>query len=222
MNEGVIIYKAEQRIVADTDYLQYYTLNHIQPAGRLKNSPAGLLFLSDAVLSPKQTILLTQFNNCHLLILPIVGGIEINHLKAPENFVGAEQFYWKPFNEQLSVTNLFDQNEVSCLFLGFEHGTEKNPKEQIGTIDFSQRNNLTCFIANSSLKISTGIFDGRAETLYQTSAGNNHVFCFVIRGVFEVNGRLLHPKDGLSFTGTAEIDLEALAENSIILIIELE
>lgn len=50
----------------------------------------------------------------------------------------------------------------------------------------------------------------------------NSLFVFIIQGVFEVQGRLLHARDGLGLWNEAnEIELEALSNDAIILLIEL-
>ena len=44
---------------------------------------------------------------------------------------------------------------------------------------------------------------------------------FVIEGAFEVQGTLLHARDGLALWGTDKLEKEALSNDAIILLIEL-
>ena len=46
-------------------------------------------------------------------------------------------------------------------------------------------------------------------------------FVFVIEGAFEVQGTLLHERDGLALWKTEEVEMEALSNEAIILVIEL-
>jgi hypothetical protein len=46
-------------------------------------------------------------------------------------------------------------------------------------------------------------------------------FAFVVAGAFEVEGRLLHQNDGLALWNTSVIELEALSENVVILVVEV-
>lgn len=50
----------------------------------------------------------------------------------------------------------------------------------------------------------------------------NSLFVFVIQGVFEVQGRLLHARDGLGLWDEEnEVELEALSNDAIVLLTEL-
>ena len=70
--------------------------------------------------------------------------------------------------------------------------------------------------------VSIGKFSARNEAIYKMQNEQNHLFVFVIEGVFEVQGMLLQSKDGLGLRNEGEgIELEALSNDSIVLIIEL-
>ncbi len=65
-------------------------------------------------------------------------------------------------------------------------------------------------------------FAGRKEAVYKISRQKNSVFAFVIQGAFEVQGRLLHARDGLGlWDDTNLIELEALSNDAIVLLVEL-
>ena len=67
--------------------------------------------------------------------------------------------------------------------------------------------------------ISIGKFSGRGETIYKSSSGKC-CFLFVIAGAFEAEGRLLHERDGLALFDTNEIEMEALSNDAMMLLIE--
>jgi redox-sensitive bicupin YhaK (pirin superfamily) len=69
--------------------------------------------------------------------------------------------------------------------------------------------------------VSIGKFSGRAETTYKLTSENSGLFVFVIEGAFELEGRLLHARDGLALWEIKEVELEALSNDAIILLIEL-
>jgi hypothetical protein len=74
--------------------------------------------------------------------------------------------------------------------------------------------------------ISIGKFSGRAETDYRPKNKEAGLFVFVIEGAFEVEGRLLHARDGLAIEQADEsdsyrIEMEALSNDAVILTIEL-
>jgi quercetin 2,3-dioxygenase len=221
MDEVVRIYKAYQRTVTNKDYAQLHSLNNGESRKDDNKSFLDLYFIDDIFLAPSKTISLSQYNDYQLLLLPIIGGVELAQLPTENNFIGAEQFFWKQKHSELTVTNSYEENDINFLCLAFLSNKIVDLKEHIGAINFAQKNNLITFINLSSLKISVGIYDGRWEKSYYTMKNSKGIFCFVIRGVFEVNGRLLHPRDGLSFISVAEIDMEALSDGAIILVVEL-
>lgn len=47
------------------------------------------------------------------------------------------------------------------------------------------------------------------------------VFVYILSGVFEVQNRLLHMRDGLSLRNLEEVEFEALAQDSVILLAEV-
>ncbi|MEJ7680775.1 MAG: hypothetical protein WKG06_23570 [Segetibacter sp.] len=49
--------------------------------------------------------------------------------------------------------------------------------------------------------IAMAKFTGREEAVYTLKNEQNHLFVFIIQGVFEVQGRLLHARDGPWFVG---------------------
>ena len=69
--------------------------------------------------------------------------------------------------------------------------------------------------------VSIGKFSGRGETIYKLPNRNSGLFAFVIEGAFEVEGRLLHARDGLTLWETEEAEMEALSNDAIVLLIEL-
>ena len=68
-----------------------------------------------------------------------------------------------------------------------------------------------------------GRYAGRAEDSYQPRERKNGVFVFVLSGVFEVQNRLLHQRDGLSLTNVqnGEVDFEALSNDAVLLLLEV-
>lgn len=69
--------------------------------------------------------------------------------------------------------------------------------------------------------LSLGRFMGRQEAAYQVQQAGNGLFAFVIAGAFELEGRLLHEKDGVALWEAAEIELEALSNHALVLVVEL-
>jgi len=47
------------------------------------------------------------------------------------------------------------------------------------------------------------------------------LYCFVLAGTFEIDGRLLHNRDGIALTATEKIEMEALSDHALLLTVEL-
>lgn len=56
--------------------------------------------------------------------------------------------------------------------------------------------------------------------IHHVNSNKKGVFAFVIEGAFEIQGRLLEAKDGLALWNDNEIEMEALSNGAIILLIE--
>ncbi|WP_188556306.1 pirin family protein [Hymenobacter glacieicola] len=69
--------------------------------------------------------------------------------------------------------------------------------------------------------LSLGRFAGRQEALYRPAQAGTLVFAYVLAGAFEAEGRLLHAKDGLAVWDVAEVELEALSNNALIVMLEV-
>ena len=63
---------------------------------------------------------------------------------------------------------------------------------------------------------------GREDGVYSLKNPQNGVFVFVIEGAFEVQNRLLEPRDGLAISAVEAIEFEALSNNAIILFLEIK
>ena len=69
--------------------------------------------------------------------------------------------------------------------------------------------------------LSLGRFTGRQEALYQPRRPDSLFFAYVLAGAFEIEGRLLHAKDGLALWQVAETELEALSNNALVVVLEV-
>lgn len=205
MTEDIIIYKAQE-----------YVAGNISDCRRF----LGISFCREIILQPGEGISFSECGIHQLFILPVVGGVTIEDKESPAIFIGAEQYYWAVDNQSMRISNPYPENAISCIIIGFRNRRTVAATSAFGTIDFGKRNWLATIIDFRHLKISIGIFDGRKEALYTRSADGKGLYCLVIRGVFEVAGRLLHPKDALSFIRQKEIGIEALSEDAIILCVE--
>jgi redox-sensitive bicupin YhaK (pirin superfamily) len=66
-----------------------------------------------------------------------------------------------------------------------------------------------------------GIFDKSITASYTVQKSGNGVYFFIISGSFEINGQQVGTRDGLGITGTSELTITALENNSEILVMDV-
>ena len=94
--------------------------------------------------------------------------------------------------------------------------------EKTTTFDFmNNKNQLLAYFSNQTDFGFIGQYDGRKESVYTLKNPQNGIFVFVIEGVFEVQNRLLHARDGLALPDISEIELEALSNDAVVLLLEI-
>jgi hypothetical protein len=152
---------------------------------------------------------------CAVLLLPLVGGVELT-TKEGVKFVEAGEvgyiFLWP--GEQLSVENPYEAELVNYLEVWFSGSTSsiQNSWEKFNLEN--PKNTLTSLLTTGWI----GKYDGRYDDTLVLAKPTN-CFVFVINGVFEVQNRLLEPRDSVVLLETQEVEFEALANDSILLII---
>jgi hypothetical protein len=136
-----------------------------------------------------------------VVIIPLVGDVITNQRIGP----GQIQVTTNP-----TITNPYKEELVNYLIIGI--------KGKAGVYDFNLINNN---IQSPIPGIQLGKFDGRKDGIHKLSQTSGGAFVFAIEGAFEVQNRLLHPRDGLALTDITEIEFEALSNEAILLMIEV-
>lgn len=168
-----------------------------------------------------------------IYLIPIVGARACNIIAEDENLINAGEIFLSTLdpNTSLWVTNPYDSELINFIVCKIDtthslkssyeklrFDVNKNQNYLVSITAEAQRNRAT-FCQHPILSI--GKFTGRKEAIYQPETAESKVFSLVIQGVFEVHGRLLHPRDGLALWDVSgEIALEALSNEAIVLLIE--
>ena len=63
---------------------------------------------------------------------------------------------------------------------------------------------------------------GREEVAYKLQDQQRGVFGFVLQGAFEVQYKLMETRDGLALWNAKEIEIEALSNEALIMLIEMD
>lgn len=136
-----------------------------------------------------------------VMLIPLVGDIITDQRISP----GQLQIIHNP-----TIRNPYQEELINYLLIGIE--------AQPVVVDFSfEQNSLTKLVGGNYI----GKFDGRRDCVHKLSKEAYGAFVFILEGAFEVQNRLLHPRDGLALWNLDGVEFEALSNEGILLLIEV-
>lgn len=229
------IFLADERGCTETGWFRSYnTFNFGKYQNEFKQPFEGLCVLKDDTLSGGKSFKLTIEETTLVLLLPIVGAVSFKDSNRKEGIVNSRelQLLYSIKASTIELSNPYENDLINFLQLWIKlpvSSTESISELLPFNLD-ENRNQLIPISANSTSwvgdeashpTIKIGKFTGREEAVYKTSNKQNSVFVFVIQGAFEVQGRLLHARDGLALWNEPnDIELEALSNDAIVVFIE--
>lgn len=181
-----------------------------------RTSFGGQYELQDITLASGESMQLQVAENTTIALLPTVGAIHIEK----EGLLEAGQVQLLK-GAATVISNPYEHELVNYLQLSFKNATAEN---ELYSFDISKGQLTDLFAASMEgglLFASIGKFSGREEVVYETYQQGNGVFVFVIQGAFEVQYRLLETRDGLALWDVEQIEIEALSNDAILLLVEL-
>jgi len=224
---AVTIYLAEQRGItqADQTYRSWHTFNYGDYQNPHREAPGALRAFNEDTLAGGQRMVHQAAEAVDILLLPLVGGItvEVDNGKSPQ-YVEASNLLSLHLSagDKYIVGNPFEADLVSYLHLVVRRTTLKTGLA-LHPFDLGQYSNSLLKLAevDNGYQFLIGQFDGRVELNQTLDGAFKNSYIFIIDGVFEVQNRLLYSRDGLFLKQVQEFDFEALANNSIILVLNL-
>lgn len=221
------IYLAEQRgCTQSADYRSFHTLNFGGYQHESRRPFGNLTVFNDDTLRAGKGHTITVAEPTELLLLPVVGGIELVDALGESVFLGAgELFHFTAFPEQAyRIENPFETEAVNFLVIGLKADLTVSGHSgsfPATTFDLTTRNQLNSLFTASNARVYIGKYGGRQQGTHPVSDPQKALFAFSIEGAFEVQNRLLHPRDGLALRNTGELEFEALSNDAILLIMEV-
>lgn len=221
------IFLDDQRGFTQNDIQQRYCTFNFGDFRREGKEPfCNLYTLNDEVLSAGSVSKQTALHNNYLLLVPITGSIiYTDNIRWLELEPGEALMVPMIEGTDFKISNSYPTNwvnylriEIKCdgLFAGmaarFRFDLEERPGQLIPLINS----------AALPFKLHIGRFAGREEAVYCPANQSSKTFSFVIAGAFELQNRLLHERDGLALWDAGCVEAEALSNNAILLIIELQ
>lgn len=161
-----------------------------------------------------------QSSSGRRVVLPLVGAVQAT-VDGVSKEVRSEQVFAIPAGSSCLLTNLTDQPVTVALFsLNGTAGAAEPEVKQISLKSHDELVGVNLFDAKAACRMSVGVYRSRSETIYKCRDNSTEVLLFVVNGSFEVEGRLIEYRDSLVLWDKTEIELEALADDSIICILE--
>jgi quercetin 2,3-dioxygenase len=184
---------------------------------------------NEDTLAAGKSIKMRVEENIEVIILPLVGTLFFKDGLGNSNYINPGQLQLFSAAKQMSyeISNPFENGElVNFLQIWlYKNKSVFTVKTQLFNFDLLQINQLQSIISPANLQQSAycyiGKYQGRKKGEYILKNKKNGIYAFVIEGVFEVQDRLLHTKDGLAMWDAEEIDFEALSNGAILLLLEI-
>lgn len=217
------MFLASERGHTETNRFRSYNTFNFGGYRHAHKSPFGALYvLNDDTLAGNQEIQQTVEEDSDIVLIPVVGATRYKDSQGHESMVhaGEVQVQNLPRGATLSVANPFEQELVNFLQLWIKQPGRpaKTPANASFDLD-SHRNQLLTLSASPVVRM--GKFTGREECVYQRTQSAHGLFVFVLEGAFEVQYRLLEARDALALWNLEEIEIEALSNDAILLVMEI-
>ncbi|WP_421830304.1 pirin [Larkinella sp.] len=223
------IYLSDQRgCTQSADHRSFHTFN-FGPYQHESRQPFGALTVfNDDTLRAGTSHTLAVGKPTEVVIIPVVGGIELVDGFGESVFLGAGEVFHLTVlpGQEYQISNPFETEAVNYLLVGLDadpSGFESSERFPLTAFDLQTRNQLVpIFYSLDRNKLGfIGKYEGRQEGGYTLRNAQKRAFVFAIEGAFEVQDRLLHPRDGLALWHLDTVEFEALSDDAIILVLEV-
>lgn len=225
MTSSAHIYLADQRgrlVTAQQQRLSTLNFGAYAAEGR---APFGRLrAFNEEALAPGQAVALPVAEATLLVLLPITGAVGYRGAAGLAGTADVEQVLvlHLPAGSTLHLHNPYPDAVITVLHLWLAPEAP-GAAAQTFAYHFAQlANALAELVPLGPLPfgLHLGRFQGRREATHLVGAGNA-VFAFVLAGAFELQNCLLHPGDGLGLRNCTRVELEALSNDALVLLLEL-
>lgn len=217
------IYLADARRQRQTKGYHCWSVFNAENYQEKTSTILGTLFLFNyQILAPNHSTTMVTHADCIYYILPLYGGIHLEDEHYNEKLILSQKIEQiVPENPaKFEISNPFEEN-ISFLTIAFKQQTNKL-KNQLLSFNFKENNKLIPIFENKIACTYIGNFDGRKEAAYPLKNKQNSIFVYIIQGAFEFENRLLEAGDALSLKEIEAVEWEALSENALLLLIEIQ
>jgi len=220
------IFLADERGLTETSALKRYSTFNFEKYYSEHKEAFGNLFLcnDESIVGGKVTFFLCKEDSLQIFI-PITGGIDI--VANGKEFAletGQVQVLNMGKGEVLEISNPYQKDTINYMQFGIKTDMFlMRASEMLFKFDFEKNQSQLLEIISSPklpVKLSAGFFAGREKAVYKMQSQNHQFYAFIIDGGFEIEGRLMHARDGLALWDSEQVELEALSNNAIVVVLE--
>jgi quercetin 2,3-dioxygenase len=223
-SKGKIFLSAERGLVQSETRRCYSCFNSADYQQAHKEPFGDLYVLNDITLAGGESFHLQMEEDSLVLMLPVVGAIAYRDAWGDEMLVNAGQIQTLnlPKGMQIELTNPYKDELINFLQIAIRKPVQSGRAlSEITDFDMEGGDKiLKEIVSRDAVSVLLGKFDGRQEAIHHVNDHKRGLFAFVIEGAFEIQGRLLEAKDGLALWNDHDIEMEALSNGAIILLIE--
>lgn len=224
-SKGKIFLAAERGVNELEWYRSYNTFNFGRYQHQHKAAVGTFYVLNEDTLAGGKSIKMIIEDESCIILIPVVGAIEYADNLGNTGIVqaGGAQVLNIPKDGFIQISNPYESDLVNFLQLWFKTGdliSYITPQLFSFDLDHNKNQLLSLFNSLNAPFGYIGQFDGRAETTYRVNNPDHVLFAFVIEGKFEVQYRLMHARDGLALWDVKKVEIEALSNDAIILLLE--
>jgi hypothetical protein len=224
------IYLSKHRGCSQTDWHRsYHTFNFGSYFNEHKRTFNNLRTLNDDTLKASSTIKHQVQDDILVLLVPLVGALEYkNSLGIQGSLDVGQSLIFPAFKgTEFEISNPYNNELINYLHLELTGGKEQSNTPVVAEFDLNtHENKLVPFFADGYennpgiASIHLGKFNGREEGTHAVKHSAQGIFVFIVEGAFEVQNRLLQPRDGLALWNIDQIEFEALSNDAIMLVVE--
>lgn len=227
-----IFLSAERGHNESVAFRSYSTFNFGKYFNSNKEAFGALYVLNDDTIAGGCSAKMVMDRDCYIVFIPLVGGIDYSDSMGDSFYISAGEVFMlhAPRGLVIALTNPYEDAMVNYLHLRVDMKAYTQRKIPfIFSADLeAKRNNFTEIISPVICRdpvlpfaISLARLHGRTDALYTLRDAFGGFYAYSIQGAFEVQYRLLQPRDGLALWNVKEIEAEALSNDAILLIVEL-
>lgn len=220
------IHLSYQRGYTETGILQRYCSFNYGTYFNEHRKPLGCLrVFNEEVLAGGEATCFQAEKAGYAIFIPITGELILQGDKYGSQVIDIGQVYLHHSfpGELLTMRNEYPADKINYLYF-FIESEVIFCENRLYNFDLADNPNKLMGVISDQISpfcLNIGMFAGRTDTLYYLTNRKSVFYAFVITGAFEVQGRLLHQRDGLALWDEDEVDMEALSNNAVVIVLEL-